>query len=162
MKGKLIVVLVLMCAHLGITGGILTNTNQSAQFVRTLSRNAATDIDAVYFNPAGTSALSEGLHIALYNQTIFQEKTVNNSYPLLAQNEFVGKVNVPFFPNLYAIYKMDDLAISFGFGPNAGGGSAEYSAGLPSFEMNIANLPPLISAMGIPTSGYKADLNFSG
>lgn len=57
-------------------GGILTNTNQSAQFVRMLSRNASTQIDAVYFNPAGVMQLENGFHIALHNQTISQTRTI--------------------------------------------------------------------------------------
>ena len=56
-----------------LAGGIVTNTNQSAQFIRTMSRNASTDIDAVYFNPAGLVRMDDGFHFALHNQTIFQE-----------------------------------------------------------------------------------------
>ncbi len=158
MKGKLIVVLVLFVAHLVLAGGIVTNTNQSAQFVRTLSRNASTEIDATYFNPAGLTTLADGWHFALYNQTIIQEKTVNNDFRFLNQDEFVGKVDVPFFPNLYATYKTGDLAVSFGFGPNGGGGTAEYDDGLPSFEIPVS-LAPL---MAPGASGYKTDISFSG
>ena len=33
-----------------VSGQIVTNTNQSAQYMRMLTRNASTDIDAVYYN----------------------------------------------------------------------------------------------------------------
>ena len=38
-----------------MAGGIVTNTNQSAAYMRTLNRNAVTDVDAAYFNPALTT-----------------------------------------------------------------------------------------------------------
>ncbi len=162
MKRALMVVAVLAVAHMVFAGGIVTNTNQSAQFVRTLSRNASSAIDATYFNPAGLTQLADGFHVALYNQTIMQEKSVKNSMPL-SQDEFIGKVDVPFFPNVYAVYKQDKWAVSFGFGPNGGGGTADFADGLPSFEMPIATLPGLVQgATQIPTSAYKADIAFKG
>jgi len=57
---------------------------------------------------------------------------------------------------------MDKLAVSFGFGPNGGGGSADFDKGLPSFEMPIAMIPALINGMGIPTNAYKAGISFEG
>ena len=162
MKRALIVVTVLVVAQLVVAGGIVTNTNQSAQFVRTLSRNASTEVDAIYFNPAGLTQLENGWHFALYNQTIMQEKTVENNFPGLNQNEFVGEVNVPLFPNVYATYKKDKFAVSFGFGPNGGGGTADYADGLPSFEIPISQIPPMINGMNIPTDAYKADIEFKG
>ncbi len=115
-------------------GGLLTNTNQSAQFVRMLSRNASTQIDAVYFNPAGLIKLEDGWHFSLNNQSIFQEKTVNSKFPLLNNGEYVGDVKAPVFPSAFGVYKVNDLAISVGFGPVGGGGSATFERGLPSFE----------------------------
>lgn len=144
-----------------LAGGIVTNTNQSAHFVRLLSRNASTSIDAVYFNPAGLFRLSNGLHFSLNNQTIFQEKTVTTTFPLNNQS-YIGDVAVPFFPSIFGVYKKDKLAISFGFGINGGGGSAEYANGLPSFEMQYSMIPGLVSSFGIPTTKYSADIYFKG
>ena len=58
---------VLLCGMIlsmsnAFAGGILTNTNQSAQFARMLSRNASIDLDAVYFNPAGLTQLQNGFY----------------------------------------------------------------------------------------------------
>jgi long-chain fatty acid transport protein len=162
MKKHLVIgVLVLCCASMA-SAAIVTNFNQSAQYLRLLSRNASTDIDAVYYNPAGLTQLKDGFHIALYNQTIMQEKTVVNSFILLNDSKYVGKVNVPFYPNFYAVYKKGPLALSFGFGPNAGGGTADYGRGLPSFETQIASLPALLTGMGLPTTKYSADIYFKG
>jgi hypothetical protein len=52
-KFAVLIIGVFLLMNTAFAGGILTNTNQSAQFVRMLSRNASTDLDAVYFNPAG-------------------------------------------------------------------------------------------------------------
>ena len=45
-------------------GGILTNTNQSIDFLRNPARDAAIGLDGVYSNPAGVAFLPEGFHIA--------------------------------------------------------------------------------------------------
>jgi long-chain fatty acid transport protein len=146
-------------------GGLLTNTNQSAQFVRMLSRNASTQIDAVYYNPAGLIKLNNGWHFALSNQSIFQEKTVNSGYPLLNNGEYIGKVKAPVFPTAFGVYKTDNFAFSLGFGPNGGGGSADFDRGLATFEIPLSRLVPELkglSALGYNVTGYNADITFSG
>ncbi|NPV83468.1 MAG: hypothetical protein HPY46_07810 [Candidatus Aminicenantes bacterium] len=144
------------------TAGILTNNNQSATFIRLLSRNASLDVDAVYYNPAGLVKLSDGFHLSLHNQIITQDKKILNGFPLLNDPNYLGEVRVPFFPNLYAVYKKGNLAISFGVGPNAGGGTADFKTGLPSFEIPFSTLPVLISNMGVPTTDYDVDIAFKG
>jgi long-chain fatty acid transport protein len=157
--------LCLLISAMSFAGGLLTNSNQSTQYIRTLSRNASTGVDATYFNPAGLSKLENGFYLTIDNQSIFQTKTITNDFYLLNSSEFVGKVNVPFFPTGFAVYKMDKLALSFGFGPNAGGGSATFDKGLPSFEIEIAkNIPALsgLSKLGKPVQAYGVDINFEG
>ncbi|MFW5822345.1 MAG: hypothetical protein ACOCU7_03055, partial [Tangfeifania sp.] len=162
-----------MLFQVAFAGGLLTNTNQSAQFIRMMSRNASTDIDAVYFNPAGLVHLEDGWHFAFHSQTIFQTKTVDSKFPLLNDGVYEGIVTVPVFPSAYAVYKEDSWAFSLGFGPNAGGGSAKFDRGLPSFEIPITKLgaglktiAPLFQQYPIPgvigETGYKADLTFEG
>ena len=156
-----------MLSNFAFAGGLLTNTNQSAQFIRMMSRNASLDIDAVYFNPAGLTKLEDGWHFAAYSQTIFQDKNVECGFPLLNDPNYVGKVSVPVFPTAYAVYKMDKWAFSFGFGPNAGGGSAEFERGLPSFEIPISKVVPGLAGLSqidpaLNVTGYDADLYFTG
>ena len=155
-KSAVLICGVLLLMNTVFAGGILTNSNQSAQFARMLSRNASTDLDAVYFNPAGLSQLKNGFYFALDNQTIIQNRTINSEFSLLNNPEFKGKVNAPVFPTVFAVYKLDKWAFSAGFGPNAGGGSAKYDKGLPSFEKKIALL-----AKGFETK-YTADLSLEG
>jgi long-chain fatty acid transport protein len=148
-------------------GGLVTNTNQSAAWVRLPARNASVSIDAAYYNPAGLMKLENGFHFSLSNQTIFQTKTVQNFYKGpggaygLNQSLYEGNVSAPFFPSLYAVYKMDRLAFSFGFNPVGGGGSAVYKKGLPSFEMGISDLVPTLAASKGATK-YRLDAYLDG
>lgn len=170
MKRLIFFASLLMLSPIVYAGGVLTNTNQSVQFVRMLSRNASTGIDAVYFNPAGLTSLKDGWHFSLSSQTILQKKPVESNFPWLNDGYYEGIVNVPVFPTAFAVYKMDKWAFSLGIGPNAGGGSAVYDRGLPSFEIPLAklgyglqNVSPLLSAYQIPAAtGYDADLSFEG
>ena len=165
MKKISFLLLCFLLSVLSFAGGLLTNSNQSTQYIRTLSRNASTGIDATYYNPAGLSKLENGFYLSIDNQSIFQTKTINNNFSLLNSPEFVGKVSVPLFPTGFAVYKMDRFAFSLGFGPNAGGGSATYDKGLPSFEIPIAqNIPALsgLSKLGKPVEAYGVDINFEG
>ncbi|BFN36970.1 OmpP1/FadL family transporter [Fidelibacter multiformis] len=153
----LIVVVLCLVSVTAFAGGIVTNTNQSAQYTRTLNRNASTDLDAVYYNPAGLSRLDDGLYLHVSNQMIWQTKTVINNLPTLNNDEFVGDVFAPLFPNLYFAYKSGKIAISGGFEPIGGGGSAVYEDGLPSFEMPVSGLVPQLGVQG-----YKLDTEFEG
>jgi len=157
------VTLILFCIPLAFAT-LITNVNQSTHYLRVLARNASTDIDAVYYNPAGLTQLSDGFHFAIHNQTIFQEKTVINEFPFLNESTYVGEVDVPFFPSVFVVYKKEKLALSFGFGPNSGGGTAKFTKGLPSFTVPISQIPPVLSSplVGIPTKGYQADVAFDG
>jgi long-chain fatty acid transport protein len=162
MKKQLLSALSAVLLSTGLmAGGIMTNTNQSAAYARMLARNASLSIDAVYYNPAGLTKLGNGFHISLNNQSIFQTKDVVNSYPYLNSDTYTGTVKAPFFPGIYAAYKMNKLAISFGFNPVGGGGGATYETGLPSFEMAVSDLVPMLQAKAGVT-GYKADINFEG
>lgn len=153
-----------LLANFAYAGGILTNTNQSAQFVRMLSRNASTDLDAVYFNPAGLTQLNNGFYFGLHNQSIFQNRTIESGFKPLNDSIYKGEVLAPVFPSAFAVYKLNNWAFSLGFGPNGGGGSAKYDKGLPSFEKLISSLPMSLSSpsVNIPTTAYSANIKFEG
>jgi long-subunit fatty acid transport protein len=145
-------------------GGLVTNTNQSALYARLQSRNASTAIDAVYYNPAGLTRLNDGIHFSVSNQTVGQTRAITSNYPYLSgtPREYPGTVSAPLFPSIYAAYKMGRFAVSAGFNPIGGGGGAKYDEGLPSFEMMVADLPPLLTFQDIPTTQYSADIFFEG
>jgi long-chain fatty acid transport protein len=162
MKKAIVLALAVLVSVPLAFSAIITNTNQSVGYFRLLARNASLDIDAVYYNPAGLTKLADGFHLALHNQSIWQDKTIVNDFPLLNANTYVGKVRVPFYPDFYAVYKSGALALSFGFGPNGGGGTADYANGLSSFETGFSTLPTILSLMGLPTTKYSADISFKG
>lgn len=150
-------------------GGIVTNTNQSAEFIRILNRNASMDMDGTYYNPAGLLHQEEGFRLYLSNQIIFQQREVITHYPQFNYPKFTGETTVPFYPNVYLLYKTERVALSAGLTPIGGGGSAEYPEGLPSFEFPVASLVglpagainPALSDYGSIT-GYSMDASFTG
>jgi long-subunit fatty acid transport protein len=144
-----------------LAGGLVTNTNQSATWVRMPSRNASTQIDAVYYNPAGLTKLDNGFHFSINNQTISQKRTITSSYPYLNSPTYEGSVFAPLFPSIYAAFKINKFAISLGFMPIGGGGGATYEDGLPSFEMSQSDLVPSL-ATNFGVSGYRMDVFFEG
>ncbi|MCK5739172.1 outer membrane protein transport protein [bacterium] len=162
MKKLALVFLLLFAVQQVFAGGLLTNTNQSSQFIRMFARNASTDIDAVYFNPAGLTQLPEGWSVALHNQYVQQVRTIETTFPTLNNGSYEGTLDVPFFPTFFLAYNTGKWAVSAGFGVNAGGGSAEFAGGLPSFEMGASMLPGLISGLGVPTTQYSMDMSFQG
>lgn len=147
-------------------GGIVTNTNQSAEYARTLNRTASTDVDAVFSNPAGLAKLEDGFYFGLSNQSIFQTREIKNNYKGpqgytgLNKDTFEGKTTVPIFPDVYLAYKTGKFALSGGLMIIGGGGTAEFDKGLPSFEMAPSDLVPALSDYGV--AGYNLDVSFKG
>ena len=133
-------------------GGILTNTNQHAAFLRMISRGASIGIDGVYTNPAGVSFLPhDGLTMSFSVQSAFQTRNIDASYRSYAftngqvgselLNEYYkGKTSAPFIPALYAAYKKDNLTFSAFFGVPAGGGKCSFDTGLPLFSSLVSAL----------------------
>ena len=145
-----------------LAGGLVTNTNQSAAWVRLPARNASIETDAVYYNPAGLMKMNNGLHFSLSNQSIWQNRKVISDYPYLNNGTYKGIVKAPLFPSVYAAYKMDKLAIFAGFNPIGGGGGATYEDGLPSFEMSQSDLVPMLAGIPYNATAYRMDVFFKG
>lgn len=116
---------------------------QSSDFIRMPSRGASTDVDAVFYNLAGTAFLPEGFHISISNLALRQETSIESDYKYMNSipTKFEGSVSTPVFPALYAVYRRNKLSISVGVNPTAGGGGAEFK-GLPVTERNIADIIP--------------------
>ncbi len=144
------------------SGGIVTNQNQSASYIRMFARDASMDIDAVFYNPAGLTKLDDGFYLSLNYQYIYQNRLVSSDYMLLdgAPKEYEGKVSVPVFPGVYAAYKTGKFVISFAWNPVGGGGGAEFDNGLPMFEIPVADLAQTYSTAGV--QGYGLNAYFEG
>ncbi len=157
-----ILVICLILVGFTFAGGIVTNGNQSADYVRMLNRNASMDVDAVYFNPAGLTRLNDGLSFYLSSQTVYQSRTIISDVPTLNSDTFEGYTFAPVFPNFYVAYKTGNLAFGAGLVPIGGGGSAVFDDGLPSFEVPASLLTAGLTAAGIPTNKYDLDVAFDG
>ena len=127
-------------------GGINTNTNMSTAFGRNLSREGAISIDGVYFNPAGATFLSPGLHLAVNWQLITQHRYIDNNYELFANNtqqpttnrNFKGHSLAPFFPTIQAAYNWHRFSFQANAGVGGGGGKCTFDNGLGSFEKIVS------------------------
>ena len=160
MKKLLSFAAALMLTVTMFAGGLVTNTNQSAAWVRLPARDASTSIDATYFNPAGLMKLENGFHFSISNQSIWQNKSVTSSYANLNESLYEGTVAAPLFPTVFAVYKMDKLAFSFGFNPVGGGGGAIFEDGLPSFDMGPSDLVLALDPLG--ATEYSLNSYFEG
>ena len=158
-----VVLLFILTTGLVLGGNLVHNTNHSADFIRTMNRNASTGLDAVYFNPAGLTSLEDGKYFYFGNQTIWQDRDVKSSFALFSEEKtYLGSTFAPLFPNVYYVDKRGDFALSLGFMPIGGGGSANFEEGLPSFEYDVAAIPAGLSLSGIPTTDYSLDMAFEG
>jgi long-chain fatty acid transport protein len=156
-----------LAVHFVLGGGIVTNTNQSASWVRSMVRDASVDVDAVFYNPAGLTHLEDGFYLQVNSQTALQSRTVSSTFPTLNDGTYEGSTFVPVLPTGFAVYKKGKLAISAGFTVIGGGGSAVFDRGLPEFEQDISTLPVALSALStvdqaLAVTGYNADIEFSG
>ncbi len=161
-KFTLNLLILFLAVSFSYAGGIVTNTNQSSAWVRLLVRDATTEIDAVYFNPAGLTKLNDGFHFSISTQYITQRKEVLNNYPFLNDGLYKGEVKIPIFPGVYAAYKTGSVVFSLGLNPVGGGGEATFDRGLPSFEMEISDLVPGLQAAGQPVTAYSINSFLEG
>ncbi len=130
-------------------GGLLTNTNQNAAFLRNAARDAVIDIDGVYSNPAGIAFMPKGFHLSLSWQMAVQKRELNASNNLFMMNAnnqsanrtFEGKSFAPVIPSFQAAWVIDDKwSISGQFAVGGGGGKCEFDNGLPMFEELIGGV----------------------
>jgi long-chain fatty acid transport protein len=152
----------LLLADFIFAGGIVTNTNQSAAWVRTMARDASVDVDAVFFNPAGLTHLEDGFYIQVNSQTISQGRTVVSTYPTLNSKEYEGKTFVPVLPTAFAVFKKGNFAVSGGFTVIGGGGSAEFEKGLPELEYQVSGLPTGLAGLKAIGTAAGVDLSTTG
>ena len=64
-------------------GGLTTNTNQNAAYLRQMSQEAIIDITGLYMNPAGTAFLAPGYHFSLNIQSAKQDRDIETTFPLM-------------------------------------------------------------------------------
>ena len=151
MKTKAILasVLLAVAATTAQAGGILTNTNQSIDFLRNPARDAAIGLDGVYSNPAGVAFLPEGFHLGFNWQYAHQTRTITSTNPVLALGKknngsdtkiYEGVADAPFIPSIQAAWNKNNWSLQFNFSVPGGGGACEYADGLGSFEGTVGQI----------------------
>jgi long-chain fatty acid transport protein len=114
-------------------GGIINKQNLSADYLRTMNRNAATDYaDIAAFNPAGIMKMADGGYAKL--DIMYFDKDYSNKVP----NNF-GEFNQNFgssnstksstIPGTFIVHKQNKWAGFFAFTIPAGGGELNYNKG---------------------------------
>lgn len=172
-KLSLISIVMLIVSIPTFAGGLLTNTNQHILFLRMLARDASTQIDAVYSNPAGVAFMEDGFHLSLNGQSAAQTRTIhstfgNDQYPGFAgfggnkTKVYKGEASAPFVPSAFAVYKKDKWAFSANFAVTGGGGKATFNEGLGSFESQVAMIPGMLSKEGMLTNKYSVNSYMEG
>jgi len=111
-------------------GGIENKTNWSAEWVRTLNRNAATNsADAVAYNPAGVMKMDNGLYLNASGQYAFKDysNTESNTFPFNGTKYSTDEPD--FVPSLFALYKQDKWAAYGAVTIVVAGGKVDYENG---------------------------------
>ena len=152
-------------ATTAMAGGILTNTNQSIDFLRNPARDAAIGLDGVYSNPAGVAFMPEGFHLGLNWQYAHQTRTVtstNDVYKYGRKNNgkttktFEGVADAPCIPSIQMAYNKGDWSYQFNFSVPGGGGSCEFADGLGSFESVVGGIAEKFMSLDALAGGLNA------
>ncbi|MBQ5871109.1 MAG: hypothetical protein IIW69_01675 [Bacteroidaceae bacterium] len=175
MKKTILSLMAFATVSSAFAGGLLTNTNQNAVFLRNPARDAVIAIDGVYSNPAGIAFLPKGFHLSLSWQSAIQKRQITSNapsfYPLNTENNnpehfFEGKAIAPVIPSFQAAYVFNDKwSVSAQFAVGGGGGKCEFENGLPMFEQLLGG--QLASGINSATTtnqlySYSLDQNLIG
>ncbi len=171
-KGTLLVMLCIVgvavfSASAVWAGGADNKANWSAEYIRTLNRNAATDsADIVMYNPAGVMMMDDGLYGNISGQYIVKDYNNKINGTDFDQNE------PSIVPGLYAVYKSGPFAGFLGVTNVLGGGKVKYDDGdftttaLGLGIMQLANMgltaaAPQLAQLGIvlPQTGYYSTIS---
>ncbi|MBO4642539.1 MAG: hypothetical protein J5661_06755 [Bacteroidaceae bacterium] len=161
-------------AACAFAGGLLTNTNQNAAFVRNFAQEGKIDLTSIYANPAGGAFLTNGWHLSLNTQTAFQERNIETTFPLFQYNTenpnqthlFEGQATAPLVPSLTVSFNKDKWSLSAHLAISGGGGKCEFDNGIGSFEAAYSGVilqkmqtPGVFSGLltqGLIANGYDA------
>ena len=114
-------------------GGIINKQNQSTDYMRTLSRHAATDYaDIAVYNPAGIMKMEDGGYAKL--DIMYFSKDYSNTVPsnFGEFDQAFGELSQDepsIIPGFFAVFKQEKWAGFFAFTIPAGGGELDYDKG---------------------------------
>lgn len=158
-----------LCASALFAGSIDYLSNQSADYMRTFSRNAATSgADIAVYNPAATAFLAPGMYFQLSNQSIF--KVYENDFSPNATGTSLGlkadnyKTTKPtyFLPSFFAIMNGGKWAAFVDAGVVGGGGAVDYKDGVPTMQLAALKISQQYGGIAVQfkEGSLKADSMF--
>ena len=134
-----------------LAGGLNTNTNANAAYLRFFAQDANITLTSLYANPAGSAFLSKGWHFGIHDQIATQHRNIDTQYGLFAKNQkegwldkngahrYEGKAFAPLIPSIDFSYNSGKKwSINAHLGVVGGGGACEYLDGIGSFEAMYA------------------------
>jgi long-chain fatty acid transport protein len=142
MKRSFSILVTAICATTLLVGSARAGSvdylsNQSADYMRTFARNAATDsADVAFYNPAGAAFLRDGLYLNLNTQHVLKYYSIQYEGTSYESNK-----PTPILPTLFAVWKWRHLAAFATFTVPGGGGSLNYEKGVP-YLIPLAVLVP--------------------
>ncbi len=105
-------------------GAIENKTNWSAEYIRTLNRNAATDYaDIAAYNPAGTVKLDEGFII---NGSV---QFLSKNYKNVINGSSYESDEPSYVPGIFGVYNTKKWSLFGAFTVVGGGGEVDFSDG---------------------------------
>jgi long-chain fatty acid transport protein len=136
-------------------GGIINKQNLSAEYIRTLNRNAATDMaDAAVYNPAGTAMMQDGLYLkadAIYFLKDYSNQLPNAIGPLNLGGGTLDSDEPSIIPGLFAVYKQNRWSVFFDVTIPGGGGEVNYNDG--NARTTMLSLPGAFGGLGTYLGG---------
>lgn len=131
--------------------------NHSADYVRTLNRNASTSADAAFYNPAGLAYLDyKGLTVQLSCQTYYAKRIHSMSYygikyawnPMLPTSSFLNPASgipkeysaetlAPILPGFDLIWKDDKWAVFLNVGVTQAAPGMTFDQGLATIDWGL-------------------------
>ncbi|MCG8700743.1 MAG: outer membrane protein transport protein, partial [Bacteroidales bacterium] len=140
-----------------------SNNNSATQF-KTGNRNASTDADAIFYNPAGTVFGEDGFHVEF---SVLPFTSSQEIYDAEMDKKYESTTSSLFYPALNLMYKKDKYSIFSNIGITNGGGAGNYDDGLPGFErLGMFNMMTAIqSGAPVPSNNpldYAYKSSFEG
>lgn len=136
--------LVTFVSTTAFAGGVFQNSQLSAEYFRTFTRNAATNnADAAYYNMGGTVKMKDGIHVNFSNYSLFQKATVDTKDNPLVDDSYVSDNAFYTVPNLYVVYKKDNWAAFTSIQTIGATSVRKWENGLPTLD-----------ALGMQAAGY--------
>ncbi|MCU0562446.1 MAG: outer membrane protein transport protein [Desulfobacterales bacterium] len=142
-------------------GGIINKQNLSADYIRTLNRNASTDMaDAAVYNPAGTAMMQDGLYLkadAIYLYKDYTNQLPASIGPLSLNGGTLESTEPSIIPGLFAVYKQNRWSLFFDVTVPGGGGKVNYNDG--NSRTTMLSLPQPFGGLGTYLGGATGNPN---